>query len=100
MVSIHHYTIENVKIEFMNRRERIISLLTQEFSPSRLEVVDDSASHAGHSGASPSGETHYHVVIEAAFFKEMTPVKRHQAIYTVLDGEFKSGLHALAIRAN
>jgi len=83
----------------MNRAERIISLLTQEFNPTHIELRDDSARHAGHAGASPGGETHYHLVIISEKFTPMPKVKRHQAIYAPLDGEFKTGLHALAIRA-
>lgn len=87
------------KIEFMDRKERIISLLTKEFQPSFMELRDDSAKHAGHSGASPGGETHYELVIISEKFKEMTKIRRHQAIYGILDGEFKNGLHALSIKA-
>lgn len=83
----------------MERKTRIISLLTQEFEPSLLELRDDSARHAGHSGASPNGETHYDLTIISEKFAGMSKVKRHQAIYRVLDAEFKNGLHALSIKA-
>jgi BolA protein len=83
----------------MNRKERIISLLTQEFNPQFIELIDDSAKHAGHAGASAGGETHYNLVVVSEKFSEMPKVRRHQAIYKVLDGEFKNGLHALAIKA-
>ncbi len=83
----------------MDRRKRIISLLTQAFSPELLEVNDESAKHAGHSGASPSGQTHYDVSITAEKFKGIGKIQRHQAIYKLLDEEFKTGLHALSIKA-
>jgi BolA protein len=87
------------KIDRMNRAERIISLLTKELAPSRLEVHDRSSRHAGHAGARPEGETHYDLVIESARFKGLNRVQRHQLIYRLLDGELKNGLHALAIEA-
>ena len=45
--------------------EAIQAKLTAAFQPIRLEVVDDSARHAGHAGASPEGESHFNVTIEA-----------------------------------
>ena len=41
------------------RAERIAALLEQHFKPTRLQVVDESALHAGHAGAAAGGETHY-----------------------------------------
>jgi BolA protein len=81
----------------MTRIERINALLTEKFSPERLEVVDDSAKHAGHAGASPLGETHYSVIISAQSLAGKSRVAQHQAIYAVLADELKNGLHALAI---
>ena len=46
----------------MNRKQRIISLLTHEFNPNLLELRDDSARHAGHAGASPEGENGLHAL--------------------------------------
>ena len=40
--------------------------LTDAFAPTRLEIEDDSARHAGHAGAQPGGESHFNVTIEAA----------------------------------
>lgn len=83
----------------MTRQQRIISLLTNEFNPKHIELIDISHKHAGHAGARPGGETHYELVIEAEAFRGLNKVQSHQAVYRVLDGEFKSGLHALSIRA-
>ena len=43
--------------------------LSAAFSPTRLEVEDDSARHHGHAGARPGGESHFNVVIESAAFR-------------------------------
>jgi len=45
-------------------------LLTVAFSPTRLEVINDSAKHHGHMGDDGSGESHFTVVIEAAAFAD------------------------------
>ena len=37
------------------------SLLTAAFAPTRLAVINDSASHHGHSGDDGSGESHFTV---------------------------------------
>ncbi len=81
----------------MNRIDRINAILTEKFSPEWLEVVDDSAKHAGHAGSSPLGETHYSVTISAELLAGKSRVAQHQAIYAALEAELKNGLHALAI---
>ena len=84
----------------MDRRQRIISLLTKEFQPSLLELRDNSAAHAGHAGARPEGETHFDLVIVSEKFAGMSRVERHRAIHRMLDAELQSGLHALSIKAS
>lgn len=81
----------------MNRAERITSILTQNLAPHQLELVDDSAKHTGHVGASEAGETHYSLKIAANSLMDKSRVAQHQAIYALLAKEFKTGLHALAI---
>jgi BolA protein len=73
--------------------------LTQVFTPEALEVIDDSARHAGHAGASPEGETHFNVENIAAAFSGQTRVQRQRAVNAALKEEFDSGLHALSIKA-
>ena len=45
--------------------DEIYRKLNEAFSPDQLEVVNDSASHAGHSGDDGTGETHFNVSIRA-----------------------------------
>lgn len=71
--------------------------LSQAFSPDGLQIIDDSAKHAGHAGARPGGETHYTVVMVAAAFEGVSRVERSRAVHAALAGEFDSGLHALAL---
>jgi BolA family transcriptional regulator, general stress-responsive regulator len=73
--------------------------LSQVFSPSQLDVIDDSAKHAGHAGASPEGETHYMVKIVSQTFDGMSRVAMQRAVNAALKEEFDRGLHALSIKA-
>lgn len=79
------------------RADRIRSVLEARFAPARIEVVDDSAKHAGHAGARPGGETHYSVLLVSEVFTGMNRVARSRAVHAALEAEFSSGLHALAL---
>ena len=59
-------------------------------APSSLELVDESAQHAGHAGASPGGNTHWRLTIVSAVFEGKPTVARHRMIYQAL-GELKIG---------
>jgi BolA protein len=85
--------------EILSRTARIEQALRAAFSPETLTVADDSASHADHNPVAVAGETHLTLVIASAAFQGMPRVKRHQAIYAVLEKELSSGLHALSIHA-
>lgn len=80
-----------------NRADRIRSVLVAQFAPARIEVVDDSAKHAGHAGARPGGQTHYSVLLVSEAFTGMNRVARSRAVHAVLEAEFSGGLHALAL---
>ena len=80
------------------RADRMRLSLEARFQPAFLEITDDSASHAGHAGASPGGETHYSVRMVSAGFAGMSRVARSRAVHEALAGEFSTGLHALALR--
>lgn len=73
--------------------------LTRAFAPSRLEVVDDSARHAGHAGARPGGESHFNVLIEAAAFAGVSRVARQRQIHAALAEELAGPVHALSVKA-
>lgn len=73
------------------------ALLRQQFAPSVLHIVDDSAKHAGHAGAREGGETHYSVLIVSDRFAGLGRVARHRLVNESLAPEFGSGLHALAL---
>ena len=75
-------------------RSRLITLL----APTFLEVLDESASHAGHSGANAEGfGTHFRVRITSPQFAGKTRVARHRLVYDAMQNFIDQGLHALAI---
>ena len=83
----------------MRMQERIEARLTEALAPARLEIVDESALHAGHSGARAGGETHYRVTLVSAAFAGRSRVQRHRLVYEALAAEFASGVHALSLDA-
>ena len=66
--------------------------------PETLQVVDDSARHAGHEGAR-SGGGHFQLLIVARGFAGKPKLARHRMIYDALAGMMHRDIHALAIRA-
>lgn len=79
--------------------DAIHSKLTAALEPTRLEVVDDSARHAGHAGAAPGGETHVNLTLEAKAFEGLTKVARQRLVYQILSEELAGSLHALSVKA-
>ena len=73
--------------------------LTAAFQPESLEVIDDSARHAGHAGAREGGQSHFNVVIVSAAFKGKSRVQRQRDIYSALSEELAGPVHALSLKA-
>ncbi|MGN6515319.1 MAG: BolA family protein [Rhizomicrobium sp.] len=73
--------------------------LTAAFAPKELEIVDDSARHAGHSGSKPGGETHFSLRIVSDAFENVSRVERQRRIYATLSEELKTRVHALSVSA-
>ncbi|AKM40780.1 BolA family protein [Burkholderia contaminans] len=71
--------------------------LTAALAPLSLTVRDDSAQHAGHTGASAGG--HFTVTIVSAAFAGKPRVARHRLVYDALADAMQRGIHALAIVA-
>jgi BolA protein len=78
-------TIEKMK-------EKLASL-----NPTHLDIIDDSALHAGHAGAGQGG--HYRLVIVSSQFRDMNAVSRHRTIYRTLGDMMSDQIHALSISA-
>jgi BolA family transcriptional regulator, general stress-responsive regulator len=68
-------------------------------SPTRLNVINDSASHSGHSGDDGTGESHFTVVIESAAFAGVARLERQRMVNRALGDLPGQKVHALAIKA-
>ncbi len=77
--------------------DRIEKILRQCFEPLHLELVDDSARHAGHPGAL-SGGGHYHVEIVSPRFEGLTLLARHRLVNGALGKMIGAEIHALGLR--
>jgi BolA protein len=75
-------------------RERLAAL-----KPSQVDLRDESAQHAGHAGARPSGGSHWQLTIVSDAFTGKTAVARHRMVYEALGDLMKRDVHALRIEA-
>lgn len=71
--------------------------LTEAFSPSSLEVINESHLHAGHAGDDGTGESHFRIKIVSSAFDGMSRIDRHRAINAIVQPKIDEGLHACAI---
>ena len=83
----------------MRIRPILIAKLTEKLAPVRLDVIDDSARHAGHAGARPDGETHFRVTVVSESFRGLNRVARQRMVYAILAEELAGGVHALSLSA-
>ena len=80
------------------RIEMIRERLTTTLQPAELEIIDESAKHAGHAGAA-SGGGHFIVNIVASAFNDKTLIQRHRLVYDAVDDIMHREIHALSIQA-
>jgi len=73
--------------------------LAEAFSPDVLEIVDNSAQHAGHAGVRgpDAQETHFTIRLVSSAFEGESRVSRQRRVYALLADEFAQGLHALSL---
>lgn len=71
--------------------------LEHALAPSSLEIIDDSARHAGHAGAQGGG--HYRVTLVAEAFRGHSQLERHRLVYAAVAPLMHGAVHALNIQA-
>lgn len=71
--------------------------LRDALTPETLEIIDDSAAHAGHAGAREGG--HFTVRVVAAAFAGKTPIQRHRLVNAAVTDLMRREIHALSIQA-
>jgi BolA protein len=75
-------------------RQRLSAL-----APVQLDLLDQSAMHAGHAGAAPGGNTHWKLTIVSAAFAGKPTIARHRMVYQALGELMQHPIHALEITA-
>lgn len=73
-------------------QQRIQNKLMAEFSPTHLEVINESHMHG-----TPSDDSHFKVIIVAQQFDGVRLLQRHRAINKVLSDELAGPVHALVL---
>jgi len=76
----------------MTVQDTIEEKLSVALQPSLLEVVNESHMHGG-----PATESHYNITVVSGAFADLSPVKRHQTVNTLLQQELTDGVQALAL---
>lgn len=80
------------------RVAQIEQQLQAKLAPTRLEVLDESAAHAGHAGTNEQGfGSHFRVRIASPAFEGKSRVACHRLVYDAMQNFIDQGLHALAI---
>lgn len=83
----------------MGMQERISQKLAQGLQPSALQVLNESAKHAGHAGDDGSGESHFRVTVVSSAFEGKSRIERQRMIHDLLADELAHGIHALSLKA-
>lgn len=84
----------------MNQRvDMIREKLSKAFSPTQLDIVDDSHKHAGHEGAKGGGG-HFSIFIVSAAFEGKSLLQRHRMVYQAMGDAMQTEIHALSMKAH
>ncbi|MEM8692627.1 MAG: BolA family transcriptional regulator [Pseudomonadota bacterium] len=81
----------------MRVADEIEQKLRAAFDPVELKVVDDSASHVGHSGAPEGGQSHFNVRIKSSEFSGKSRIAKHRAVHSALGPDLIGRIHALSL---
>jgi BolA protein len=73
--------------------------LQRVLEPTRLDVINESHLHAGHTSSPETGESHFRVLIVSPQFAGKSRLERHRLVNAALVDELKGKVHALAIKA-
>ena len=77
--------------------ETLIRARLATLHPAKIELIDDSAKHAGHAGARSGG--HYRLRIVCDAFSGKPSLARHRLVHGALGELMHTRIHALSIEA-
>lgn len=72
------------------------TILKNQFSPTRLLIIDESHQHIGHTGH--GGAKHLLIQIQCSILSGLSRVAAHRAIYQALSDFIPNEIHALRIQ--
>jgi BolA protein len=81
----------------MSLTNRLREKLMLELRPTRLDVINESEMHAGHSSSPGTGESHFRILVVSKMFSGRSRVERHRLVNDLLKDEIQGGVHALAL---
>ncbi|WP_154247124.1 BolA family transcriptional regulator [Kangiella sp. HZ709] len=84
-------------IDNSSRIEKMTKRLTENLSPSHLEIIDDSHKHIGHAGAK-DGKGHFTLIISSETLLGKRMLQQHRLIYNALGDLMETDIHALSIK--
>lgn len=77
----------------MQIQESLIAALSEAFSPELIEVENESHMH----NVPPGSESHFKVTLVSTVFEGQRKVRRHQAVYGIVNEWLAGPVHALAL---
>lgn len=81
----------------MTIEDKIKQIIQNEFTPTHLEVINESHKHAGHAGDDGSGQTHFKLIVVSNLFEEQSRVERQKSVNASIKNLFDKGLHAISM---
>ena len=82
----------------MKMEEKIKKAIEDAFSPSHLEIINESHKHAGHAGDDGSGQTHFKLIVVSNEFSGCDRVQRQRMLNASICDLFEEGLHAISMK--
>ncbi len=81
----------------MSAEKRLKEKLMLALEPTRLNVINESALHAGHRSSPGTGESHFRILVISDRFSGLNRVQRHRLVNNALADELSGRIHALAL---
>ncbi|PLW78116.1 BolA family protein [Cohaesibacter celericrescens] len=81
----------------MTVKKNIEKKLNNQLQPTLLEVIDESALHAGHAHSRPEGETHFRVRVASSAFNDISRIAAHRMVHDIIKDELSGPIHALSL---
>ncbi len=82
----------------MRRKFKIENIISKNYEPYFLSVLDVSEQHKGHQNFREDVESHFEIIIVSEKFKNIKRIDRHRMVNKSLQEEFLTDLHSVIIK--